>query len=404
MTLVSTSSYAITGNYTSVDWKSAPSIVYMECTGTIIAGKYVLTAAHCADPGEGAAIATQYAHDPDYYTPTKQISPLTKVISPTQRLFDEGLAPGIFYDNWHNRQVPKMYTMDSRYTKFAIPSDFIFVEDPNSYASNMRHDIAVFTLKDSYQALEKVIFLNPTKLTLGQHITVMGARNLGDKHPLIDDGLRAGPAIMANVYDDDEVANGIKSPTGFDFYLPAPGFWVIPEPGDSGGIWLNEHGDGVGINRASSGNADGSVFYDNADFILENINAWQFPTYAKIEAGDKKTITIQNLHNKTIDINNTLNTSGDAYVDSNTCQNVAPYGECKLVVSSVNGESGQVVLEKDFVININKLPEKYTPPTPTPTPTPTPDDGGGTKGGSMGLFALFFLMFVGIIRRKKNLQ
>ena len=46
--LLSSNAYAVT-NGTSVNWNDYQDMVEMSCTGTVIAGKFILTAAHCSN-------------------------------------------------------------------------------------------------------------------------------------------------------------------------------------------------------------------------------------------------------------------------------------------------------------------------------------------------------------------
>lgn len=46
--LLSSNAYAVT-NGTSVNWNDYQDMVEMDCTGTVIAGKFILTAAHCTN-------------------------------------------------------------------------------------------------------------------------------------------------------------------------------------------------------------------------------------------------------------------------------------------------------------------------------------------------------------------
>ena len=46
--LLSSNAYAVT-NGTSVNWNNYQDMVEMDCTGTVIAGKFILTAAHCTN-------------------------------------------------------------------------------------------------------------------------------------------------------------------------------------------------------------------------------------------------------------------------------------------------------------------------------------------------------------------
>ncbi|GAL14931.1 possible trypsin protease [Vibrio astriarenae] len=128
-----------------------------------------------------------------------------------------------------------------------------------------------------------------------------------------------------------------------------------------------------------------------ADFILETIDGWHYPTLAT--ANGKTEITVQSLHlNGAVD---TAYTDGDAMlvVDESTCitNAVSSFDTCTYVIESEGGE-GTLYLSNDEVIKINAV-------------TATPPQEGESSGGSFGLGSLLLLTgFAWRRQSKKSLQ
>lgn len=384
-------------SFDNVNWDDNPSLVYMNCTGSIIAGKYLLTAAHCIPNIDYENDPDNTIYNPKYYSDWQQQG-LTKVKIPTKVALDSNVAFGVTYDKWNNRDTPKTYNTDHRYIKIAVPSDYEY-DNSNGY---LNHDIGILTLKDGYNTIEKINFINPKFLNIGDRVNIFGARYLGDKYLIENNQLRSGFATLDNTENDPDIENGVISANSYTWGNHNN---TITESGDSGGMWLDENNDIVALTSRGAGSTRGTILYENTQFILENINAWHSPTFVTMTAGEQKTITIQNLHNSTLDINNTISTSGDIALDSNTCDYVAPWGKCDLIVSSANGGDGQITLEEDFVIHVNELPSKYVDPEDEDNGDSDENDQGGSGdsgGGSVGLFSLFGLLLMGLIRRRQS--
>ena len=182
--------------------------------------------------------------------------------------------------------------------------------------------------------------------------------------------------------------------------------------GDSGSVWVNEQNEIVGIHKGSDTSSWGTgedtiqvreTYGTNipyiADWLLEQIDGWHYPTTAKVNG--QVTITIQSLHMTNID-DNGFYADGDVSIISNTCGSVEPYQKCELTIESMGGE-GRVILGQgkdgsDEVIAIN--PQESIPMIPIDPPVSQPS-GHDKSGGSLGLFSLFGLGGA-LLRRKKR--
>lgn len=163
--------------------------------------------------------------------------------------------------------------------------------------------------------------------------------------------------------------------------------------GDSGMPYINSNETIVAIHSGSTGiddngfgrGATGSRITHSKDFILDTINAWHYPTLANTVNGTA-TITVQSLHRG--NVVDTSYSNGNVSIDlaASTCDDapIPEFGTCTYVISS-NGDEGTLFLTSTESITINKKL--------TPEPNPQPDNtGGGSSGGSLGLFSLIGLL------------
>lgn len=330
-------------NGTSVNWNAQNDFVklysadeYSDCSGTIIAGKYVLTAAHClldSNPkvkitsasGQKANIITPNTH-PDYYDN-----------------YNGGTG------NWHDVAVSELNNhIDTQQIHFFSSST------TNPIRTN--DSVNVFGFGGSYEDLNYASF------------------TITNRKPE-DDSVYA-----------DMIANGGNT-TGGD----SGGAWVNSNneivATHKGGVWV------VGVDGNRTRETYSTNLHYSKGFILEKVNGWHYPTVANINGN--KTIKIQSLHQDDVDLLNDLYFFGDVDVDETrgTCvtnRAISPFEVCTLEVSS-NGGEGTIILANGQEIQINK---------PAPTITPPVTSGGSSDGGSLGFLSIIGLLGLGFIRKK----
>ncbi|WNJ73416.1 S1 family peptidase [Vibrio vulnificus] len=338
LTLASSSTWAVV-NGTPVDWSSQDNIVRLDgkgyygdtrlgqCTGTLIAGKYVLTAAHCLKK-EG---------DIDTVTPVSE----------------KGQAV--------------QFSQFKRHPNY-IPNEDFGGEDVGW--------IELESASIDYQHIQFFPTLTSSSLIKGQGIFVTGfGGTTWDESPLnradFEYEKTLGTAPYGKPYIIYITQKNASHTTG----------------GDSGSAWTNAHNEIIGVHKgsktSSTGNGDdyvsiretyGTDLHYASDFILETINGWHYPTIAN--ANGQTTITIQSLHQSVNqpDPSNEMWTEGDATFvsDASSCfhQALSPYQKCTLVIESQGGE-GVVWLSANEAININK-----------PIKQPEGDNANGSSGGS----------------------
>ena len=356
--LLSSNSYAIV-NGTPIDWKQHDNIVRLDghpmqlgvivdakgqCTGTLIAGKYVLTAAHCLDT--------------------------------------EGIVDSITTSSDQN--TPAVFARYLPHPDYKPNEDFTY-------------DVGIIPLAKSlpYQSIQFLSDLGKNNFIKGEAINVTGFGGTAtDKSPLNQANFiflnnrpfQGAPRIMFI-----DTVNASHT-TG----------------GDSGSAWTNAKNEIVAIHQGSDLDVrDGKEYRQTygsdltyaSDFILDTVNGWHYPTV--VTANGQTTITVQSLHKTTEqpDASNSAWTEGDVTLlaEQSTClnTNTTPYSKCTFTINS-NGGEGVLWLSANESIKVNTKPKV----TPDDDNKPKPDDGGKSSGGSFSFFSLLGLMGLALNRRR----
>lgn len=326
----SSTSYAIVDG-TPVNRADHDNIVSSSCTGLVIGGDFILTAAHC-----------------------------TSIQEPVN--FSDGTVMEIT-------------------TRLNHPD----------YEALGLADVALYTMADKPN-VERIDFLNPRDMVADEDVKTYGFGATGnDLHYAT---LRADNAT-------DSANNGAPYPwvtlrnVGLGYFIE----------GDSGGAGLDSNEFVVTLNKGGNGPFNiATVLKVAKDFITNTVNGWHYPTVAKTTSGNTTVVKIQSLYASSTDILNTLNTTGDASIDTAgiTCESpsgvtsspsaVNPYDVCSLPLTS-NGNEGVIELGEGKTITVNPVA------MPDPKPDPKPDNSG-SGGGSFGFLSLIGLL--GLAWRRKG--
>ncbi|AUI88949.1 hypothetical protein BS333_21450 (plasmid) [Vibrio azureus] len=181
--------------------------------------------------------------------------------------------------------------------------------------------------------------------------------------------------------------------------------------GDSGSAWVDENNlifavlSGTTLESTPGENKQiisGRDLHYAADFILENVDGWHYPTIA--DADGKTTIEVQSLHRD--NVTDSAYVTGDATLitEESTCLNgpIKPFGRCTYVIDS-NGRKAKLHLSESEVVRINPNAADATDNTDNAAANPDTAEGtkSGKSGGSLGLISLSLLAIFGTLRRKK---
>ncbi|HDY8011711.1 TPA: trypsin-like serine protease [Vibrio vulnificus] len=336
-------------NGTSLDWANHDNIVRLDsvaqsrvgqCTGTMVAGKYILTAAHC--------------------------------------LKKEGIVDTVMTSSGQSQPAP--------YANFHLHPSYLPNEDFGG------EDVGWIELDNAsidYQHIQFFPTLTSSSLTKGQDIFVTGFGGTAlDASPLnradfqFDKAYLDEPHIYIIQKNTSHTAGGDSGSA----WTNANNEIIGIHKGSSFNFTTNKR------------STYGTDLHYASDFILDTVNGWHYPTVA--QAKGQMTITIQSLHQSVNnpDPSNEMWTEGDVKLvtDSSGCfqQRVTPYTQCTLRIESQGGE-GTLWLSANESIKINK---------PIKQPDSGNGSASSSGGGALGFWSLLMLLGFTLRRQKLALR
>ncbi|EIA1590005.1 trypsin-like serine protease [Vibrio parahaemolyticus] len=325
--LLSLSSYAVE-NGTPVDWSQQDNAVRFDsrqtgrqglCTGTLVAGRYVLTAAHCLVESELDSFTT---------------------------------ASGSNYSSSH------FVNHDN------------FVEDDGFSGE----DIGIITADEQID-YHHIQFLNIGVRTESEAIYISG---FGGTIDTLNKADFTFAYYYPNLYDPEHIFAVYANITNDSHTVPGDSgaTWI-----NQGNEIVAIH-KGSAHYTSGERKTYGTDIQAVKDFITDNIDAWHYPTLVDTDENGKATITIQSLHpTGTSGFAYTDGENTTLINEESTCftkGQIQPFEKCTYVIES-NGEEGELYLTDNEVIHINK-PIENTGGGDSGNNNTDNDDNGGSMG------------------------
>lgn len=301
--LLSSQAFAVE-NGAPIDWAQQDNAVRFDsqqtgrqglCSGTIIAGRYVLTAAHCLKEAELDSFTTSTL---DNYPASNRIA-----------------HPNYFEDDGFSSEdigiVIAPEQMDYKNIQFLNISDRI--EDEPITIAGFGSTIDT---------------LNSVELTFSHY---HWANHF---------------ALYADVIDDEKhTTNGDSGAAWLNEQMEI----IAIHKGSVSGIDDDDEGNIIEYRETY-----GTDIQAVQEFLTSNIDGWHYPTLA--DANGKTTITVQSLHNN--ETTDTAYTEGDVRIinGESSCRAkviIEPFEQCTYVIES-NGGEGKLFLSDSESIHINK--------------------------------------------------